>query len=92
MLGSFTGIRFVGTAAKRAGVVSFNFDKIHPYDIGMILDKFGIAVRTGNHCAQPVMDFFGVPGTIRISFGVYNTRDEIDQVCEALKKTLEMLG
>lgn len=92
MLAGFPGVRFIGTAGKRAGVVSFIFDKVHPYDIGMILDKFGIAVRTGNHCAQPVMDFFGVPGTIRISFGVYNTREEIDQVSEALQKTLEMLG
>jgi cysteine desulfurase / selenocysteine lyase len=84
-------IRFIGEAANRAGVVSFLIDKTHPYDIGMILDKFGIAVRTGNHCAQPLMERFGIPGTIRISFGIYNTTDEIDRTIEALQIAADML-
>jgi cysteine desulfurase / selenocysteine lyase len=85
------GIKFIGEAANRAGVVSFLIDKTHPYDIGMILDKFGIAVRTGNHCAQPLMDRFGIPGTVRISFGIYNTTEEIDSTMEALQIALDML-
>jgi len=85
------GIRFVGEAATRAGVVSFLAENTHPYDIGMILDKFGIAVRTGNHCAQPLMDRFGITGTIRISFAVYNTTEEVDAAMEALVRALEML-
>jgi cysteine desulfurase / selenocysteine lyase len=79
-------IRFIGTAAHKASLISFLFNDIHPYDTGTILDKFGIAVRTGNHCAQPVMDFFGIPGTVRVSFAVYNTFEEIDVLIEALKK------
>ncbi len=79
-------VRFVGTAEKKAGVVSFLFNDIHPYDTGVILDKLGIAVRTGHHCAQPVMDFFGVPGTVRVSVGVYNTHQEIDTLIEGLLK------
>jgi cysteine desulfurase / selenocysteine lyase len=85
------GIQFVGTALKRAGVVSFLVDNTHPYDVGMILDKFGVAVRTGNHCAQPIMDQFGIPGTIRVSFAIYNTKKEVDALMDALNKTLEML-
>lgn len=85
------GIRFIGRSKNKAGVVSFIADKMHPYDIGMILDKFGIAVRTGNHCAQPIMDQYGIPGTIRLSFGVYNTRDEIDRVIQSLEIAMDML-
>jgi cysteine desulfurase / selenocysteine lyase len=85
-------IRFIGTAKERTGVVSFLFDDIHPYDTGVILDKMGIAVRTGHHCAQPVMDFFAVPGTVRVSFGLYNTTEEIDRLIEALLKVRIMFG
>jgi cysteine desulfurase / selenocysteine lyase len=67
-------LRFIGTPKERTSVISFIFDDIHPYDTGIILDKLGIAVRTGHHCAQPVMDFFGIPGTVRVSFGLYNTK------------------
>jgi cysteine desulfurase / selenocysteine lyase len=85
-------IRFVGTAAHKTGVVSFLFTDIHPYDTGTILDKLGIAVRTGHHCAQPVMDFFNIPGTVRASFALYNTREEIDMMVAGLKKVREMLA
>ena len=85
------GIRFVGSAKERAGVISFLVNNIHPYDIGMIMDKFGIAVRTGNHCAQPLMDQYGITGTIRISFAVYNTTEEVDQALKALDKAIDML-
>ena len=85
-------IRFVGTAKKKTGVVSFLFTDIHPYDTGTILDKLGIAVRTGHHCAQPVMDFFNIPGTVRASFALYNTREEIDLLVAGLRKVREMLA
>lgn len=79
-------IRFIGTAEKKTSVISFLFDDIHPYDTGVILDKLGIAVRTGHHCAQPVMDFFEVPGTVRVSLAVYNSRQEIDTLMDGLNK------
>ncbi len=85
-------IRFVGTAAQRTSVVSFLFEDIHPYDTGTILDKLGIAVRTGHHCAQPIMDFYQIPGTVRISLAVYNTRREIDVCMDALTRVREMFG
>lgn len=77
---------------KKASVISFNIDNIHPYDIGTIIDKLGIAVRTGHHCAQPIMDFFKIPGTIRASFAFYNTKEEIDIFVEAVKKAKMMLS
>ena len=77
---------------KRTAVISFNLKGIHPYDVGTILDKMGIAVRTGHHCAQPIMDFYHIPGTIRASFAVYNTFDEIDTFVEGVKKTQKMLS
>ena len=80
-----------GTSSKTA-VISFNIDGIHPFDIGAILDKFGIAVRTGHHCAQPIMDYYNIPGTVRASFAFYNTKAEIDVFIEALKKAKMMLG
>lgn len=67
-------------------MISFNIDGLHPYDIGTLLDKMGIAVRTGHHCAQPIMDFFNIPGTVRASFSFYNTFEEIDRFIEAVKK------
>ena len=85
------GISFYGTSAYKASVVSFNISGVHPYDAGTIIDKFGIAVRTGHHCAQPLMDTLGIPGTIRASFAFYNTHDEIDRMMEAIKKTKQML-
>lgn len=85
-------IRFIGSAAMRTGVVSFLFEDIHPYDTGTILDKLGIAVRTGHHCAQPLMEFFGIPGTVRVSLAIYNTREEIDTLMEGLKMVRNMFG
>jgi cysteine desulfurase/selenocysteine lyase len=76
----------------KASVISFNLKGIHPYDVGTIIDKLGIAVRTGHHCAQPIMDFYKIPGTIRASFAFYNTKDEIDLMIEALKKAQMMLS
>lgn len=86
------GLRIYGTGKNKASVVSFNIDGIHPYDIGSIIDKLGIAVRTGHHCAQPIMNFFCIPGTIRASFSFYNTKEEIDQMVEAVKKAQTMLS
>ena len=77
---------------RKASVISFNLKGIHPYDVGMIIDKLGIAVRTGHHCAQPIMDFYKIPGTIRASFAFYNTKEEIDLMIEALKKAQIMLS
>lgn len=86
------GLRIYGNAKNKASVVSFNIDGIHPYDIGSIVDKLGIAVRTGHHCAQPIMNFFCIPGTIRASFSFYNTKEEIDVMVEAVKKAKTMLS
>ncbi|MGV1012794.1 MAG: aminotransferase class V-fold PLP-dependent enzyme [Flavobacterium sp.] len=86
------GLKIFGTAANKASVISFNIEGIHPYDIGTIIDKLGIAVRTGHHCAQPIMDFFKIPGTIRASFAFYNTKEEIDIFVEALQKAKMMLS
>jgi len=91
-LQTLDNIRFIGTAPEKTSVISFLFNDIHPYDTGTILDKLGIAVRTGHHCAQPVMDYFQIPGTVRVSLAVYNTRSEIDQLIEALKKVREMFA
>jgi cysteine desulfurase / selenocysteine lyase len=91
-LGTLEKIRFVGMAEKRTGVVSFLFEDIHPYDTGTILDKLGIAVRTGHHCAQPLMEFFGIPGTVRVSLSFYNTRAEIDTLVAGLKMVRNMFG
>jgi cysteine desulfurase/selenocysteine lyase len=86
------GLRIYGTGINKASVVSFNIDGIHPYDVGSIIDKLGIAVRTGHHCAQPIMSFFCIPGTIRASFSFYNTKEEIDAMVEAVKKAQTMLS
>ena len=91
-LAELDNIRFIGTAPQKTSVISFIFNDIHPYDTGTILDKLGIAVRTGHHCAQPVMDFFEIPGTVRISFGVYNSKQEIDKLIEGLGTVREMFG
>lgn len=86
------GLKIIGTSSKKCSVVSFIIDNIHPYDIGMLLDKQGIAVRTGHHCAQPLMDRYEIPGTIRASFALYNTIEEIDMSIIALKKAVTMLS
>jgi cysteine desulfurase/selenocysteine lyase len=86
------GLKIYGTAKEKTSVVSFNIEGIHPYDIGTIVDKLGIAVRTGHHCAQPIMNFFDIPGTIRASFSFYNTKEEIDLMVEAVKKAQMMLA
>jgi cysteine desulfurase/selenocysteine lyase len=86
------GLKIYGTAEEKTSVISFNIDGIHPYDIGTIVDKLGIAVRTGHHCAQPIMNFFEIPGTIRASFAFYNTKEEIDSMVEAVKKAKMMLS
>jgi cysteine desulfurase/selenocysteine lyase len=91
-LNEIEGIRIYGNTKNKASVVSFNIDGIHPYDVGSIIDKLGIAVRTGHHCAQPIMNFFCIPGTIRASFSFYNTKEEIDQMVDAVKKAQTMLS
>ncbi len=86
------GLKIYGTAREKTSVVSFNLKNIHPYDVGTILDKLGIAVRTGHHCAQPVMDFFNIPGTVRASFSFYNTRSEVDVLVAGVQKAQDMLS
>jgi cysteine desulfurase / selenocysteine lyase len=91
-LSSLPGIRMIGTAREKAGVLSFVLEDIHPHDIGTILDQEGIAVRTGHHCAQPVMDFYGIPATVRASLGLYNTKEEIDALVSGIERVKEILG
>jgi cysteine desulfurase/selenocysteine lyase len=89
-LSKIAGLRIIGTAQSKASVLSFALEGIHPHDIGTILDQEGIAVRTGHHCAQPVMDFFGVPATARASFSFYNTEDEIDRLAAGIVRVQEV--
>ncbi len=91
-LSSISGLRLVGTARKKAGILSFVLDGVHPHDIGTILDSEGIAVRTGHHCTQPVMDRFGIPATARASLAFYNTREEIDALVKGIDKVLEVFS
>ena len=91
-LSAIEGVRIVGTAREKASVLSFTIDEVHPHDIGTILDQSGIAIRAGHHCAQPVMKFFEVPATARASFAFYNTRAEVDQLCEAVEKVIEVFA
>jgi len=86
------GLKIYGTAAHKSGIISFNIDGLHPYDIGMIVDKMGVAIRTGHHCTQPIMDRFNIPGTARISLSVYNTKAEVDVCINAIKKAKLMLS
>ena len=86
------GLKIYGTAENKSGIISFNINELHPYDIGMIVDKLGIAIRTGHHCTQPIMERFNIPGTARISLAVYNTKDEIDVCIKAIKKAKMMLS
>ncbi len=85
------GLRIYGTAKHKTSVISFNIGEIHPYDIGTILDKLGIAVRTGHHCAQPIMDFYKIPGTVRASFSFYNTKEEVDALVAGVERAKNML-
>jgi cysteine desulfurase/selenocysteine lyase len=91
-LATIPGLTLVGTAPAKAAVVSFTVDGVHPHDLGTILDHEGVAIRTGHHCAMPVMEFFGLPATARASFAFYNTRPEVDRLVEALQVAREMLG
>ncbi len=86
------GMRIIGTAVNKASVNSFLVKEIHPFDMGTMLDKMGLAVRTGHHCAQPIMDFYGIPGTLRASFAVYNTIEEIDRLTEGISKIAKLFG
>ena len=90
-LSAIEGMRFIGQAPERSGLVSFIIDGIHPYDLGTIIDKMGVAVRTGHHCAEPVMTRFGIPGTVRASFAVYNTLEEVDVLVKAVERAANML-
>jgi len=90
-LNAIQGVRVIGTAAQKSSVLSFVVDGVHPYDIGVLLDKLGIAVRTGHHCAQPIMDQFEIPGTVRASLAMYNTKADIDTFIAGLNRALTML-
>jgi cysteine desulfurase/selenocysteine lyase len=92
VVGALPGVRLIGTAREKASVLSFVLDEVHPHDIGTILDQQGIAVRTGHHCAQPVMERFGIPATVRASFAVYNTRKEVDALARGLRKVHEVFA
>jgi len=91
-LGQMPGLRLVGTARRKVGVVSFVMDGIHPHDIGTIVDREGVAIRTGHHCAQPVMDRFGIPATARASFALYNTHTDVDALVGALDRVRSLMG
>ena len=86
------GMKIYGTSKNKTGIISFNIKNIHPYDIGVIIDKMGIAIRTGNHCTQPIMDKYKIPGTARISFGIYNTKEEINRCVDAINRAINMLS
>ena len=86
------GVRVIGTAKEKAGVLSFVIEGVHPHDVGTILDQEGIAIRTGHHCAQPVMDRYRIDATARASFGLYNTKEEIDALVKGIKKVQEVFG
>ncbi len=86
------GLKIYGTSKNKTSVISFNLEGIHPYDVGTLLDKMGVAVRTGHHCTQPIMDFYNIPGTVRASFAFYNTKEEIDTLVTAVKKAKMMLS
>ena len=92
LIGGVEGVRLVGTAREKAGVVSFNLADLHPHDVGSLLDLEGVAVRTGHHCTQPVMDHFGIDATVRASLGVYTTEDDLERLVTALEKAGKLLG
>ena len=84
-------MRIYGRAPHKAAVISFLIGNLHPYDVGVLLDHQGVAVRTGHHCTQPIMDRFGIPGTVRASFALYNTREEVDALVAAVEQATNML-
>ncbi|MEE3020368.1 MAG: cysteine desulfurase [Bacteroidota bacterium] len=90
-LNQIEGLRIYGNTKHKTAVISFNIDSLHPYDVGTLLDKMGIAVRTGHHCAQPIMDYYKIPGTIRASFAFYNTKDEVDAFVNGVQRAIAML-
>lgn len=90
-LAEVEGIKFIGTSGQKSSVISFVIEGVHPYDVGVILDKLGIAVRTGHHCAQPVMDQFHISGTVRASLAMYNTKEEVDSLVDGVKRAVNML-
>jgi cysteine desulfurase/selenocysteine lyase len=89
-LNEIEGMKIYGEAPEKSSVISFNIEGVHSFDLGTMLDKMGIAVRTGHHCADPVMQHYNIPGTVRASFGLYNTKEEIDRFLQALKKVVQM--
>ncbi len=91
-LAEIEDLRIIGTAQEKAGVISFTLGDIHPHDLGTVIDHHGIALRTGHHCAMPVMQFFKVPATARVSFGLYNTEQEVDALIAALHNVRDMFG
>ena len=91
-LSGIKGMRIIGTGKEKASVISFLVGDIHPYDLGAIMDKLGVAVRTGHHCTQPLMDRFGIPGTVRASFAFYNNKEDIDRLVKAVDRGAGMLG
>ena len=86
------GLRIIGEARNKGAILSFTLDKIHPHDIGTMLDSLGIAVRAGHHCAMPVMEFFGIPATARASFAIYNTKEECDVLIDGIKSLIKVFG
>jgi cysteine desulfurase/selenocysteine lyase len=92
VLSQIEGLKIVGTASTKAGVISFTLGEIHPHDIGTILDRQGVAIRAGHHCAQPVMERFDIPATARASFAMYNVKEEIDILARAIRKTQEVFA
>ena len=91
-LAATNSVRIIGTAQEKAAILSFNIGDVHPHDVGTILDREGIAVRTGHHCAQPVMERYDIAATVRASFGVYNTRDDVDALVRSIGRVQEIFG
>ena len=90
-LEQFDDIRIIGRSSKKSAIISFVIDRIHPHDIGTIINQKGIAVRTGHHCTMPLMDFYGIPGTVRASFSIYNNHAEVDKLIDSIKLAIKML-
>ena len=91
-IGEFNSVRMYGTAKHKASILSFTIEGVHPHDTGTVLDRQGIAVRAGHHCAQPVMDRFGIAATVRASFGIYNTMEDVDALAAGIATTLDIFG
>ena len=92
MINKIKGIEIIGNAKNKASVLSFIIEKVHPHDIGTVMDTQGIAIRAGNHCTQPIMDFYEIPATARVSFAIYNSKDDVDKLISSIKKTIEVFG